>query len=52
MAIGQVILSNSAFSVIKLRFCLHLCDSFILFLNCFTSQSGEEVSRDIFHDHP
>lgn len=51
MAIGKVTFSNLALSVIKLRFSLHL-RLLVLFLSCFTSQSGEEISRNLFHDHP
>lgn len=43
---------NFALSVIKLRFCLHLSGSFVLVFNCYTSQSREEVGRDVFDDHP
>lgn len=50
-AVGQAPFSTTASSVIRLRFCLHLSGSFVLFLNCSTSQWREEVSRDVFDDH-
>lgn len=52
MAIGQITFSNSALSVIKLRFCLPLSGFFVLFLNWSTSPSGQEVSSGAFEDHP